>query len=131
MKTPILSILFVIASGLTLTYGQEVKIISTTWWTDVKDFDEFLKKSEIVLSDLRGSSTFEFRKTGDLTFWTDRRSEFDTANNLIEELVSPYYGTYELKGKLLKIQFDNLKPKILTYKFKIIKGEIRLTKRNI
>jgi|688.fasta_scaffold1024210_1 hypothetical protein len=123
-------LLLILTSGFISTYGQGGKFISTTWWTHVKDFDELFQKKEIILSDSKGSSTFEFRKNGDLIFWTDRRCEFDSVNNFREVLISPYYGTYELKRGNIKIQFAKHNSKAINYKFVIDKDEIRLIKRN-
>ncbi len=129
MRTFRLSLLLVVTSGLTLAYSQTNRIVSKTWRADVKDFNELLRRTEIVLSANSGSTTFEFGSTGHLTLQTDRRSELDKVNNVIEELVLAYYGTYELDGKILKIQFGNLKSEILTYKIKIGKGEVRLIRK--
>ncbi|HMJ71110.1 MAG TPA: hypothetical protein VK508_19555 [Cyclobacteriaceae bacterium] len=50
-------------------------------------------------------SYFEFKKTGDFLFYTDRRSEYDSLMGLTEELITPYKGTYTIKKKQLKIEF--------------------------
>ena len=102
-------VIFLSTNWAVSTFGQGSNLTSTTWWCEITSYSEFLEKDTIVLygseiAQIR-NSYFEFKKTSDFTFFTDRRSEYDSINQFTEELITPVTGTYQLKKNSLKIVF--------------------------